>query len=47
VLDEAGAMSKADAILVWGAECRPCAMAGDEKQLPPAVMLLSVQHEGN
>lgn len=38
VLDETGAMSKADALMVWGTQCRPCAMAGDERQLPPAVM---------
>lgn len=38
VLDEAGAMAKTDALIVWGPFHRPCAMAGDEKQLPPAVM---------
>lgn len=38
VLDEAGAMCMADALMVWGTQCRPCAMAGDERQLAPAVM---------
>lgn len=31
-------MYVADALMVWGTQCRPCAMAGDERQLPPAVM---------
>jgi len=38
VLDEAGAMLQADALLVWGRGCRPCIMAGDPRQLPPTVM---------
>jgi len=38
VLDEAGAMHQADAMQVWGPGCRPCVLAGDERQLPPAVM---------
>ncbi|CAK7225828.1 hypothetical protein SCUCBS95973_005994 [Sporothrix curviconia] len=38
VLDEAGCMCLADAIMVWGTQCRPCAMAGDVRQFPPAVM---------
>ncbi|OAA68554.1 hypothetical protein SPI_00749 [Niveomyces insectorum RCEF 264] len=38
VLDEAGGMHMADALMVWGTQCRPCAMAGDMRQLPPAVM---------
>jgi len=38
ILDEAGAMLQADALLVWGPGCRPCAMAGDPRQLPPTVM---------
>jgi len=38
ILDEAGAMWQADALLVWGRGCRPCAMAGDPRQLPPVVM---------
>lgn len=38
ILDEAGAMDKTDALMVWGPFHRPCAMAGDEKQLPPAVI---------
>lgn len=38
VFDEAGAMCVADALMVWGPTMRPCAMGGDEKQLPPAVM---------
>lgn len=38
VLDEAGALGIADALMVWGPLCRPCVMAGDVRQLPPAVM---------
>lgn len=38
ILDEAGAMCKADALIVWGTQCRPCVMAGDEKQLAPLIM---------
>lgn len=38
VLDEAGAMCVPDALIVWGPTMRPCAMGGDERQLPPAVM---------
>jgi len=34
VLDEAGAMLQADALLVWGAGCRPCVMGGDPLQRP-------------
>lgn len=32
VLDDAGALCKADAIQVWGPQLRPCAMAGDVKK---------------
>lgn len=31
-------MHEADALLVWGDGCRPCVLAGDERQLPPTVM---------
>ncbi|ROT34490.1 hypothetical protein SODALDRAFT_353804 [Sodiomyces alkalinus F11] len=37
-MDEAGAMDRTDALIVWGNTCRPCVMAGDPKQLPPTVM---------
>ncbi|KAK1833597.1 hypothetical protein QBC39DRAFT_380460 [Podospora conica] len=40
VLDDAGVMLQTDALLVWGEGCRPCVMAGDEKQLPPTVMTM-------
>ncbi|KAJ4199607.1 hypothetical protein NW767_008030 [Fusarium falciforme] len=40
VLDEAGAMWKADALQVIGQTLRPVAMARDENQLPPTVMTL-------
>ncbi|KAH6848227.1 P-loop containing nucleoside triphosphate hydrolase protein [Chaetomium sp. MPI-CAGE-AT-0009] len=46
VLDEAGAMHEADALLVWGPGCRPCVLAGDERQLPPAVMTHGERREG-
>ncbi|KAK5663749.1 hypothetical protein OQA88_4180 [Cercophora sp. LCS_1] len=38
VLDEAGAMTQQDALLVRGPGLRPTVLAGDEKQLPPTVM---------
>ncbi|KAM0337787.1 hypothetical protein ACHAPU_011514 [Fusarium lateritium] len=41
ILDEAGAMHKADAIMVIGDYLRPTVMAGDPKQLPPTVMSAS------
>jgi hypothetical protein len=34
VLDDAGSMLQADALLVWGQGCRPCVMAGDPKESP-------------
>ncbi|KAL2754139.1 hypothetical protein ACRALDRAFT_1081301 [Sodiomyces alcalophilus JCM 7366] len=37
-VDEAGAMDRTDALVVWGNSCRPFVMAGDPKQLPPTVM---------
>ncbi|POR35972.1 Putative DNA helicase [Tolypocladium paradoxum] len=37
VLDEAGAMTRADAISVWGNTGRPCVLAGDTNQLPPTM----------
>ncbi|KAF4982633.1 hypothetical protein FZEAL_1782 [Fusarium zealandicum] len=45
VLDEAGEMWKADALLVWGDTFRPIAMAGDEKQ-SPAVMSILQKKDG-
>ncbi|KAJ4326052.1 hypothetical protein N0V84_003272 [Fusarium piperis] len=47
VLDEAGAMWKADALQVIGQTLRPVAMAGDENQLPPTVMTLMDRRDGN
>ncbi|KAM0440830.1 hypothetical protein ACHAPT_000131 [Fusarium lateritium] len=47
VLDEAGAMWKADALQVIGQYLRPVAMAGDENQLPPTVMTLMDKKDGN
>lgn len=41
VMDEAGAMDRTDALIVWGNRSRPCVMAGDPKQLPPTVMSAS------
>lgn len=38
ILDEAGALTKQDALMVWGPYMRPCAMAGDDKQLCPPAM---------
>lgn len=37
VLEEAGAMSVAEALTVWGYGCRPCILAGDTEQPPPFV----------
>ncbi|SPN96528.1 uncharacterized protein DNG_00054 [Cephalotrichum gorgonifer] len=37
VLDDAGAMLQADALLVWGYGCRPCAMGGGPNQITPAM----------
>ncbi|KAK3934634.1 hypothetical protein QBC46DRAFT_426539 [Diplogelasinospora grovesii] len=39
-------ISTVDALQVWGYSCRPCAMAGDEKQLPPAVMTAGHTKDG-
>ncbi|KAK0663934.1 P-loop containing nucleoside triphosphate hydrolase protein [Cercophora samala] len=41
ILDEAGAMLQADALLVLGNGLRPCVLAGDKRHLPPTVMTLS------
>ncbi|KAK0616014.1 hypothetical protein B0T17DRAFT_601884 [Bombardia bombarda] len=38
VLDGAGAMLQADALLVWGYGFRPCLLAGDPNQVPSAIM---------
>ncbi|KAK3293556.1 P-loop containing nucleoside triphosphate hydrolase protein [Chaetomium fimeti] len=46
VLDEAGAMHVADALLVWGPGCRPCVLAGDERQLAPTVMTHGEKRQG-
>ncbi len=46
-LDNACAMLQVDALLVWGDGCRPCAMAGDEKQLLPKVLSASYTKGGN
>src|SRR5262249_12976611 len=46
IMDEAGAMLQADALLVWGQGCRPCAKAGDPRQLPPTVMSHGEKREG-
>jgi hypothetical protein len=42
-IDEAGAMNRPDFYTVWGNCLLPCVMAGDENQLPPAVMSLDQQ----
>ncbi len=47
-IDEAGCLNRADLYHVWGNTLRPCALAGDIKQLPPAVMeLIEKDAEGN
>jgi hypothetical protein len=46
VLDEAGAMHEADALLVWGPGCRPCVLAGDGRQLLPAVFTHGERRQG-
>lgn len=46
ILDDAQAMLQADAILAWGAGCRPCAMAGDPEQMPPTVMTCGEKRGG-
>ncbi|EEU35956.1 uncharacterized protein NECHADRAFT_49645, partial [Fusarium vanettenii 77-13-4] len=39
-IDEAASMTRPDLYSVWGNTMMPCILAGDEKQLPPAVMTL-------
>ncbi|KAK5997359.1 DNA replication ATP-dependent helicase/nuclease DNA2-like protein [Cladobotryum mycophilum] len=39
--DEAGALSRPDALLVWGNDFRPCVLAGDDRQLLPIVMTIN------
>jgi hypothetical protein len=46
VLDEAGAMHQSDALLVWGPGCRPCVLAGDQRQLLPMVMTHGERRQG-
>ncbi|KAG7128172.1 putative ATP-dependent helicase like protein [Verticillium longisporum] len=47
-IDEAANMTRADLACVWGNSLLPCFLAGDEKQLPPAVMTGDEQDsEGN
>ena len=46
VLEDGGAMRQADALLVWGMGCRPCAMAGDLKGPRPDVMMHNVSRGG-
>lgn len=46
ILDDAHAMLQADALLAWGAGCRPCAMAGDPEQMPPTVMTNGEKRNG-
>jgi hypothetical protein len=43
VLDEAGCMTKSDALIVWR-DGMPCIMAGDPRQLPPSVMTNDEEH---
>ncbi|KAH0598380.1 hypothetical protein MHUMG1_03678 [Metarhizium humberi] len=38
IFDEAANMNRPDLLCVWGNTCKPCLLAGDEKQLPPTVM---------
>ncbi|KAK4234512.1 hypothetical protein C8A03DRAFT_37707 [Achaetomium macrosporum] len=45
VLDEAGAMLEADALLVWGYGCRPCVLAGEE--LRPTLMSANETRNGH
>ncbi|KAK3386396.1 P-loop containing nucleoside triphosphate hydrolase protein, partial [Sordaria brevicollis] len=42
-IDEAGCMHKADLCSIWGNTLRPAILAGDVKQLPPAMMELGKQ----
>lgn len=37
-VDEAGNMTRPDLYSVWGNTLLPCALGGDDKQLPPAIM---------
>ncbi|KAL9945575.1 hypothetical protein ACHAQF_007631 [Verticillium nonalfalfae] len=47
-IDEAASMTRADLACVWGNSLLPCFLAGDDKQLPPAVMTGDEQDsEGN
>ncbi|EAQ84087.1 hypothetical protein CHGG_10491 [Chaetomium globosum CBS 148.51] len=39
-------MHEADALLVWGPGCRPCVLAGDERQLTPTVMRHGESRQG-
>ncbi|KHN99768.1 uncharacterized protein MAM_02621 [Metarhizium album ARSEF 1941] len=48
VIDEAAGMNWPDLLCVWGNTCMPNLLAGDEKQLPPAVMTKNERDgEGN
>ncbi|CRK11609.1 hypothetical protein BN1723_009423 [Verticillium longisporum] len=47
-IDEAASMTRADLACVWGNSLLPCFLAGDDKQLPPAIMTGDEQDsEGN